>query len=975
VNLTIAGFHLSGDVLALGLVTGMVYGILGVGLVLVYRSSRIINFAYGEIGAFGAALLGTATKQWGVPYWIAFVMALATSAGIGAASEVVVIRRLRAAPLLLSVIVTLGLGQLINIFSQIVNTSVGASVTYPQPSGFPEFSIGALLMTPAYTAMLFLTPAIVVVLAVFLRRGRLGIALRASAANADAARMSGMLAGRLSALAWGVGGALAAYTAVLVLPTRGFSGGQFLGPGLLLRGLVCAVVARMTSLPVALLSGVGLGVVEQTLLANYPSGGQVDMVIFVVIVVALLAQRSTSGRGEDKGSWSTVQAFEPLPRSYRLVPAVRRLGWTVAALAALLGLAIPEVVTNADATTFTLIVAFGIVGLSVALITGLGGQLSLGQFAVAGVGATASYWVTYEGAPFVFGPLAAATAAAAVSLVIGLPALRIRGPMLAVTTLAFALAAESWLLEQRWMLGAGGSPRRPAIGQFAFDTGHSYYLVAFAVLTVGFWLARNVWTGGVGRRLRAVRDNEDAARAFAIPATTVKLQAFALAGVLAGLGGAVYGHLLAQQSASAYPVDSSINAAAVSVIGGLGILAGPLLGSLYILGVPNFVPLDNVGLAAVAAGWLFLLMRYPGGLGQSLAPARDRIVDALARRAGLDPARERAATPAGGMHAAVGRLDLAGPPEASGVEEGQALLQAEGLTKRFGGLVAVNRVSLEVRGREILGLIGPNGAGKTTLFELLGGFSRPDKGRVVFQGRDITGHRPEKRARLGLIRSFQDAALFPTLTVHEVVTVAFERSMPTPFLRSVAGLSARSDRRKAARADDLLATLGLLSYRDTKIMALSTGTRRITELACLVALDPVLLLLDEPTSGIAQRESEALGEVLLTVKEQLDLTMVVIEHDIPLLMRLADRVVAMESGEVITVGTPAQVQSDPRVIASYLGTDQITIERSTPTTAPTKGESLRPARCGVTTRSGSPCLRYAGPNGVCAQHRKVVAER
>jgi ABC-type branched-subunit amino acid transport system ATPase component/ABC-type branched-subunit amino acid transport system permease subunit len=896
---------------------------------------------------------------------------LAASAAIGATSEVLVVRRLKASPLVISVIATLGLGQLIAVLSQMVDASVGSGITYPQPSGFPRLSVGALLLTPAYSAMLILTPVIVAGLTIFLRRGRLGIALRASSSNPDAARMSGMLAGRLSALAWGIAGAVAAYTAVLVLPTRGFSGGQFLGPGLLLRGLVCAVVARMVSLPTALIAGLGLGVVEQLLLANYPTGGEVEMVIFVVILVALLFQRSTAGRNEDKRSWTSTQAFSPLPRSFFQVPAIRRVGWGVAAVLAIAAVVIPQLMSNSSATSFTLVLVFGIVGLSLALVTGLGGQLSLGQFAVAGVGATASYWVTHDGAPFVVGLLAALLAGAAASLVIGLPALRIRGLMLAVTTLGFALAAESWLFEQPWMLGNGVEAERPAIGGFHFDTGKRYYLLALGVAVVALWIARNVWTSGLGRRLRAVRDNEDAARSFTIPPIATKLQMFVIGGALAGLGGAVYGHLLAEQAANAYTVDSSINTAGAAVVGGLGILAGPLLGSLYLIGLPTFVHLDNVGVAATSAGWLLLLLKWPGGIGQALAPARDRLVDWLARRDGLNPTEERAVTPGGGLHDSPGGLRITGTGRRSSVAPGDVLLQARGLTRRFGGVTAVNDVSVDVRSGETLGLIGPNGAGKTTLFELLGGFTRPDSGSIEFEGRDVTAEPPEERAERGLIRSFQDAALFPTMTVHEVVMLSLERSEPTRVLRSVAGLAAAGERRKGARADELLGVLGLASYRDMKVSTLSTGTRRITELACLVALEPVLLLLDEPTSGIAQRESEALGEVLRNIKDQLDLTLVVIEHDIPLLMSLADRVMAMESGRVLMVGSPGEVQADDRVIASYLGTDARAIGRSAGAVAQPKKAAT--PRCGVPTRSGSPCQRPAGPSGVCTQHQKALS--
>ena len=258
------------------------------------------------------------------------------------------------------------------------------------------------------------------------------------------------------------------------------------------------------------------------------------------------------------------------------------------------------------------------------------------------------------------------------------------------------------------------------------------------------------------------------------------------------------------------------------------------------------------------------------------------------------------------------------------------LLEADGISVRYGGVRALDDVSVKVTAGETLGLIGPNGAGKTTLFECIAGFNPPRAGHVRFDGDDITHATPEERARRGLIRSFQDARLFESLTVFQVLLVAHEKRRPSRLVDDVAGLprGRRAEKEKADAADALIDSMGLAAYRDKLIAELSTGTRRITELACVVALDPKLLLLDEPSSGIAQREVEALGELLLRIKDTTGCTLLVIEHDMPLIMGLADRIVALESGRVLAEGTPGEIQSHPGVIESYLGTSADTIQRS-----------------------------------------------
>jgi branched-chain amino acid transport system ATP-binding protein len=265
-----------------------------------------------------------------------------------------------------------------------------------------------------------------------------------------------------------------------------------------------------------------------------------------------------------------------------------------------------------------------------------------------------------------------------------------------------------------------------------------------------------------------------------------------------------------------------------------------------------------------------------------------------------------------------------------------AILECSGLVKRFGGITAVNQVDLQLRAGEILGLIGQNGAGKTTLFDCISGFLPVDSGRVRLRGTDITDHRPHERAALGLGRSFQEARLFPTLTTEETIAVARERHLLSGGLVAAAlgqPVARDSEEDVAAKVGFLIELMGLGAFREKLTGELSTGSRRIVELACLLASDPAVIVLDEPSGGVAQKESEALGPLLRRVQEVTGTSILVIEHDMPLLTGLCDRMIALELGAVIAEGTPAEVLDHPRVIESYLGTDATAIARSGAVTA------------------------------------------
>ncbi len=330
---------------------------------------------------------------------------------------------------------------------------------------------------------------------------------------------------------------------------------------------------------------------------------------------------------------------------------------------------------------------------------------------------------------------------------------------------------------------------------------------------------------------------------------------------------------------------------------------------------------------------------------------RDDIVRSVfladAAGGGADDAADETGTSGGGTVPARAARVAPGP-------DAPVILQVEALTKRFGGITAVDDTSFDLRQGEILGLIGANGAGKTTIFDLVSGFLEPTEGRIVLDGTDVTAMRPDERAWLGLGRSFQDARLVPSLTVAENLALSLERHIGVrdhlaPFL----GLPGQTEieRQIAYSVEDLVELMNLGAFRDKFVRELSTGSRRVADLAMCIAHEPKVLLLDEPAAGIAQREAEALGPLMARIQRETGCSLMLIEHDMPLITGVSDRIVALELGHPMAVGTPQEVINDPRVVASYLGSDEATINRSgtggddgPPPPAPPDDPAPRPPR-------------------------------
>ncbi len=323
-------------------------------------------------------------------------------------------------------------------------------------------------------------------------------------------------------------------------------------------------------------------------------------------------------------------------------------------------------------------------------------------------------------------------------------------------------------------------------------------------------------------------------------------------------------------------------------------------------------------LFASGVGMLILILYLPGGLISIVEAARDQLLDYVAKRTGWEPKRGRDT-------ASVATLSTRDRTKEAAVA---ALpLRTEDVKVRFGGRFAVNGVSLEVRPGEVVGLIGTNGAGKTTLMNAVSGFVR-STGTIELFGERIDNIPSYRRSRHGMGRAFQNARIFGGLTVRETLMVALEARSRSLLIPSMVGLSFTPERRKRRQAEEIISYLGLGRYADSLVSELSTGTRRIVELGALLALDTRLMLLDEPTAGVAQRETEAFGPLIKAIQQDLGSAILIIEHDMPMVMSISDRIYCLEAGAVIAEGTPQAVRDDAAVIASYLGTDERAIQRS-----------------------------------------------
>ncbi|MCU1463692.1 MAG: hypothetical protein JWO37_3767 [Acidimicrobiales bacterium] len=891
---------LPNGILLLGVILGSLTGLTAVGLVLVYRVVRAINLAQAEIGGLAAATALVLIIGRHVPYLIAVPCGLVVAAAAGLVVEAIMYR-LRDAPRLIVTVATIGIAQIVAGFEILLPhlaSHLGPSTQFTTPFHF-RFGVSPVTFTGDSLAVVVVVPVVVAATGLLVMRTDSGRALRAVADSDERALLVGIPIRRILRIAWVSAAVLSAIGALLTVPILGSRPGEAVGPAALLAPLAAAAIGRMESLKVTFVAAIALGILQQAIYWSYPSFVSVsDLVMFGVIAISLLLSRRSMSRVRDLGLGRFSATREPRPVAPELAqrPRIRtmRAGGRVLVIA--VALALPLVLSPANVTVATYMAIFAMVTLSLVVLSGWAGQVSLGHFAFVGLGAAiTAELMTVHGLDLFAALALAGLVAALASVVVGLPVLRLSGQFAAVTTLAFAIPVSSILLNAVHFRSFNPvSLGRPVLlERFPLDSTRSFYYFCIGALVVTYVLVRNVRASRLGRTLIAVRDNELAAASWSISPARAKTIAYATAGAIAGVAGGLYAIGLRGMPSQGFSPLLSLQVFTMVVIGGLGSVQGAIVGAIYVVAVQSLfggVTSYVVGVARslsfllTGGGLLLILVQYPDGLGGMLFRARDwlyaRISGAPQSRLGLDAPSDGTAAGAGTAEPGeeqAGRVPLltwAGID--AGYDKVQVLFDAQG----------------SIGGGEVLALLGTNGAGKSTVLRVLSGICTPSGGRVQFDGVDITSATPGRRLGLGIVTVQGGHGVFPSLTVDENLRLM--------------GWTVRKDHgRLSAAIGRVYETFPRLAERRGELAGqLSGGEQQMLATSQALICPTRVLLIDELTLGLAPAAVTALfGAIGLLVAE--GTTVLLVEQSLNTAALIAERCLFMERGQTRYSGSIA----------------------------------------------------------------------
>ena len=629
-------------ILVVGAIRGTITALIAFGLILIYRTNRFVHFGYASMGSLGGVLALALHFEHGVPYFATIPIGVGLGVAVGALTELL-IRRFRHSSRLIVTVASIGLAQIYGVIELFGAKGLGF-VSLASGFSIPldvSINVGVKTLFSDEILIMACVPVAIAGLAWFLLATDAGVAIRASAENEDRALLLGIPVHKLGRIVWMIAGGLAALTFILQAPSSGIApGAAAAGPIVLLPALAAAVVARMESLPVAFVTGIALGVVEQLVRWNSETPSFTSIVFLGIILVALFLQRASLSRAmnSESASFSSEGIIKAIPAELRPLREIKIATGVLLTTVLAVFVLVPATWGPSNQFLAAIAMVWAMVAVSLVMLTGWGGHISLGQFAIAGMGGLlAGNLLQNNSVDFFVALLAAGAAGGITALVVGVPALRIRGLFLAVTTLAFAVTMDQYILNDANFPNIIPSDiTRPLLWErFDLEEGYPMYLVCLSFLVLSLLVARSIRNSRAGRVMIATRDNERAAASTSVPVTQMKLASFMTAGFIAGVAGGLHVTLLHSLNPGTYDPAMSLEVFATSVIGGLSSLPGAVAGVLFFQYLSTLTWLAEARPLVSGAGLVFVLLAFPGGLAQLAGNQRDKWLTRIADKHGI----------------------------------------------------------------------------------------------------------------------------------------------------------------------------------------------------------------------------------------------------------------------------------------------------------------------------------------------------
>jgi len=877
-----------------GITTGSVYALAAVGLILTYKTSRIFNFAHGALATCAAYLFYALWVQGSVPWPLAVGLCVLVAGPILGVTLELIGRSVSGSSLVAQVVSTVGV---LLVIQSIFVAVYGLTDTRKVPQFLPTstFTIGSTPVSVSDVIVMVVGLVATSGLWVFFRRARTGVAMRAVVDNPQLLDLAGTSPTRVRRLAWMIGVAFACVSGVLLAPLISLNSTNL--TLLVVQAFGAAAIGRFSSLPMTYIGGLVIGVLasfstkyfDSGLLANLP-----PTLPFVFLFLLLLFARRQRAAGG---------VLRPPHQSAWRAPWQLQSGAGVVLLVLLV--LVPDQV-GFHLTDWTTFLASTIVFLSLGLLVRTSGQVSLAHVAFVAIGAsTFAHLTSGQHWPWGIALLISGLIAMPIGALLSIPAIRLSGLYLALTTLGFSIVVAYMFYSEDFMFGSSGTPQtvpRPGVLNLTSDKNYYYLVLACTVVACLAVVALN--RSRLGRLLRALADSPLGLSTGGTAINITRVMVFCVSTFLAAVGGALAGGAQQIVSADSYPPLLSLTYFAIVVISAGSEPWYALLAGAGLTLIPSYFPgADTTTYLTLAFGVFAVLYAITPDRARGVPARVANLIDSVFRRRIV---RHDTSTAAAEPSHSV-----------------PATMTVDDLQMQFGGVLAADGVTLHVETGKIVGLIGPNGAGKTTTFNIISGLLRPTGGHVRLDGRDLQRRGVSARARLGVGRTFQHLELYDSLSVRRNVELGREAAMagPNPLQHLVGSRS--TSRTVAAAANQALERCGITRLAERQAGSLSTGQRRLVELARCLAGPFRLLLLDEPSSGLDRAETEQFGKILKAAVRDLGLGILLVEHDMSLVTTVCDYIYVLDFGKPVFDGPPAQVLASPLVRSAYLGSEEV----------------------------------------------------